>query len=295
MARIRSVKPTFCTSKAKSRLSIPARLFLVLLPTEADDKGRFVNSAKKLAGNLYPHDESVSGAHIKRWLKETVDHGQVCLYEIDGTAYGHVLNWAADQKPTNPTASRLPPCPLHELSGESPEKLTNDSGQTAEPVKNSSGSFQEKLRSDYGETHESLEKSSVPDLGGRSLELGDRSSSSSVSEEPRLRVVGDEDEEDFASILAKRWAEVRDDLGNPRRWKRTVVDDLRAAYASIAGAWTGTQAELADEVARCERKSPESLIAKPVDRHDCEHCERGWVDAEGGVVRCPNDDARRTG
>ena len=107
-----------------------------------------------------------------------------------------------------------------------------------------------------------------------------------------------DDEEDFARILAIRMASRRADIDNPRRWVKTVAADLRAAYATTAADWTGSQAELADHVERIESGTGGGP-GKRSGRPDCDECESQGVviDAEGLGHRCPscNDRELRAG
>ncbi len=124
MPRIRTIKPDFCTSPSTRRLSRDARLFFLLLLTEANDEGRLVASAKLLAGSLYPHDDDVSATRVNKWLAELEAQGVVALYEVEDVRYAYFVNWAKHQKISHPTASRLPRPP----SGENPEPFPNPAG-----------------------------------------------------------------------------------------------------------------------------------------------------------------------
>jgi hypothetical protein len=123
MARIRTIKPEFCTSTSTARLSRDARLFFLLLLTEADDRGRLVNSPKRLAGCLYPHDDDVTVVKIGRWLKEVVGEDMVRAYEVDGGRYLAVVTFTKHQRISHPTPSRLPRPPW-----EPPDKDPQNSG-----------------------------------------------------------------------------------------------------------------------------------------------------------------------
>lgn len=145
MARIRTIKPEFCSSADTGALSRDARLFFLQLLTEADDDGRMLWLARKLAGVLYPRDEMVGAADLNAWADECVKRGMLKIYEISGVQYLQVVNWSKHQKISHPTPSRLPACPLGD-SGKSPEEIRNNTGDAQEPPDNET----ESLRSDLG-------------------------------------------------------------------------------------------------------------------------------------------------
>lgn len=122
MARIRTIKPDFCSSADTGRLSRDARLFFLQLLPHVDDEGRTQWLPKRLAGMLYPRDDDVGGVDIARWVAECeevasddVDPrrrlGMVRRYEVDGDEYLAVVNFLSHQKVSAPTASRNPAPP----------------------------------------------------------------------------------------------------------------------------------------------------------------------------------------
>lgn len=121
MARIRTIKPEFCTSADSGALSRDARLFFLQLLTEADDEGRLAWIPRRLCGVLYPFDEDVSAAMLNGWATECCTRNMLQLYTADGATYAQVVNWTKHQKISHPTTSRLPAPP--EASGEIPEKF----------------------------------------------------------------------------------------------------------------------------------------------------------------------------
>lgn len=136
MARIRSIKPEFCTSQSVGRLSRPARLFFLELLTEADDEGRFIDAPKRLAGDLFPWDDDVGPADVEGWLDELVDEAIVVRYATESGRFGAFVNWSRHQQISHRSASRLPaPSDFatsdeveKSVSGEAPESLRKGSG-----------------------------------------------------------------------------------------------------------------------------------------------------------------------
>lgn len=130
MARIRSVKPSLFSSYTLAAVPIEARYLFVGLFCEADDAGRLVDSPKRLAGAVFPHDDKVTGAKVDRWLADLARVGCISRYEAEGGRYISVPQWEAHQRISHPSPSPLPP-----PSGETPEKLRNHSGGNREPLR----------------------------------------------------------------------------------------------------------------------------------------------------------------
>lgn len=128
MARIRSIKPDFCSSGDTAKLSRDARLFLLQLLTEADDEGRLIYSAKKLSGVLYPHDDDVTAPMVDGWVSECEARQMLQRYDVDGTKYLCITNFSKHQVINHKTASKLPAPPsLPEDSRSATVTLPEDS------------------------------------------------------------------------------------------------------------------------------------------------------------------------
>lgn len=123
MARIRTIKPEFARSASTAQLSRDARLLFLLLLPEVDDDGRMLGSAKLLDGLLYPSDDDVTAKKIERWLEECERAGMVTLYEVTGTRYLQITNFAKHQKVSHKRDSVLPPPPRRSAAGAPPETL----------------------------------------------------------------------------------------------------------------------------------------------------------------------------
>lgn len=139
MPRIRTVKPEFFTHPEVVPCSIPARLLLVSLFTQADDKGRLYDQPRKIGGLAFADTDRVK---VDRLLAELVERGRLCSYLADGKACFHVLNFLHHQTISKPSPSRIPPCPLHESSRNTPGVLPERSIPEVE-VEQGSGSGKE--------------------------------------------------------------------------------------------------------------------------------------------------------
>lgn len=128
MARIRTVKPDFWGSSKTAKVSRDARLLFLGLLNEADDEGRLLSSAKKIAGDLFPHDDDVEPNDVTVWLGELAAANFVQLYMVDGIGYCCVTGFGEHQRVSHPTPSKFPSPPRRTI----PEPLANDSGEPTE-------------------------------------------------------------------------------------------------------------------------------------------------------------------
>lgn len=118
MSRIRTIKPEFAQSETIAKLSIPARLFFILLWTICDDQGRTRAAPALLKGLLYPYD-SIPLETLREWTEELRSNGVILVYEIEDHHYIQVVNWFKHQKISHPSKPRLPAPPGY--SGDPPE------------------------------------------------------------------------------------------------------------------------------------------------------------------------------
>lgn len=109
MARIRSLKPSFWGNKKICRCTFEARLLAVGLISMQDDEGRFLASMPAIKGHVYPNDDGLPDAKVRRWLAELSTSGFVALYEVDGIRYGQVDK--KEQRISHPQPSAYPPPP----------------------------------------------------------------------------------------------------------------------------------------------------------------------------------------
>lgn len=108
MARIRSVKPGLFASYTLAQVPIEARYLYVGLWTEADDTGRLIDSPKRLAGAIFPHDTRVGERHVDGWLASLQDVGAIFRYVAKGGRYIAIPQWLEHQRISHPTPSQLP-------------------------------------------------------------------------------------------------------------------------------------------------------------------------------------------
>jgi len=139
MSRIRSVKPNLFGSYSLKSVSIQARYLFIGLFTEADDDGRLLDSPKRIAGSLFPHDEAVTAAKVNNWLEELAkargEDGWPCIvrYSTAGGKYISIPAWKLHQKISHALPSVLPEIPVALQ-----ESLTNESIAFLESLRNGS-------------------------------------------------------------------------------------------------------------------------------------------------------------
>lgn len=135
MARIRSIKPDIRRSLTVSSWPYVVRWTFAGLPGYCDDHGRGLDDIRLVKAELYPLDDDMTARKLDRHLDMIANTGSrppLCRYEVAGQRYFHLVNWSEHQRPSHPTPSRIPPCPLHEASGNAPEVVPNDSREVRE-------------------------------------------------------------------------------------------------------------------------------------------------------------------
>lgn len=114
MARIRSIRPEFCTSLDIAELSHGAQLHFVRLWTYADDDGRGVDDPRLIKGQIWPLDDAVDADQVDIWQSELATHGHIHRYVVDNRPYFEIVNFTIYQRPQKRKDSDLPPAPLQE-------------------------------------------------------------------------------------------------------------------------------------------------------------------------------------
>ena len=123
MARIRSVKPGLFGSYTLNGVCIEARYLFIGLFCEADDEGRMIDSPKRIAGAIFPHDERVTEKRVDTWLNDLQKIRCIYRYSVAHGRYIVLPKWSCHQKISHPLASTLP-----EPDGELLELFLKDSG-----------------------------------------------------------------------------------------------------------------------------------------------------------------------
>jgi hypothetical protein len=130
MSRIRSIHPGFFTDEDFVQVSAFARLLLLGLGTEADDKGTFPWKPVSLKMKLFPMDM----VDIQELLRELTDADAIRRYQVDGKEFGAIRNFRVHQRPKKPNDLHPMPDELRTYVGltyESSEPVGNRWGKTS--------------------------------------------------------------------------------------------------------------------------------------------------------------------
>lgn len=138
--RIRTVKPEMWQDEKVGDLSHGARLLLVGLVTMADDEGRLRGRPQAILGHVFPWDDDVTPAKIKRWIGDIERQGIVLTYEFEGKPYIAFRHWRRHQKINKATPSTLPLPPDPDVERDNAVKLRDDSRTTPVAVRDDVGS-----------------------------------------------------------------------------------------------------------------------------------------------------------
>lgn len=123
------MKPSLFESYNLAKVPIEARFLFIGLFTAADDDGQLVDSLKKIAGLIFPHDEKVTETKLDRWLNMLEEVGCILRYEANECRYIAIPEWLTHQRISNPTASTFPAPSVAAL-----EKFMSRTGKYDEPI-----------------------------------------------------------------------------------------------------------------------------------------------------------------
>jgi hypothetical protein len=98
MARIRSIHPGYFTDEDVVSVSMAARMLLLGLGVEADDKGVFPWKPSTIKMRVFPADL----IDVVPLLDELLDVGLIMRFESDGKSYGAIRNFRKHQRPKTP-------------------------------------------------------------------------------------------------------------------------------------------------------------------------------------------------
>ena len=117
MAHARIIRQNFFNHPLiASKYSIEERYFLIGLASVADDFGRFWYNADNIKSGIFPTDSKINADWINKCLQKITDDLILCIYEVDGTLYGHFpkwfnKGWFLKQRLDHPREYASPDCP----------------------------------------------------------------------------------------------------------------------------------------------------------------------------------------
>ena len=282
MARIRTVKPGFFTSRSIAALpDDTTRLAFIGLWGYVDDHGRGVDDARLVKAALFPLDDRQTVRRVEAILATLATHGKICRYEADGERFFEVCNWSDHQRVNRPTPSVIP--------GRNPH------GTLAEPSVSPHDSLMEDSRQEgKGRERKGREEGVSPD-GDRSLEEfwhtypprdGKRIGKSKAAE--RWAKLSDADRQAAiigAGHLAAAIA-AGGKFGPPdaERWLRDRKWADWQEPARVNGVNGHARPSPLDAAGVAARALMERNALPP-----CPACDStGWCDTEAGVAPCPS-------
>ena len=106
MARIRTIKPEFWTSKQITECSLNARLLFIGLWNFCDDAGRHPLKLDEIKTNIFP-DDDIDSVTVQGMCNELSVNGLITGYVVDGQEYLQVADWH-HQKINRPQEPRFP-------------------------------------------------------------------------------------------------------------------------------------------------------------------------------------------
>lgn len=169
MARIRTIKPEFCTSEKLADVSRDARLLFILLWPFCDDGGVHPDRPRTIKMQCFPGDE-VSAEVVDGWLAELARVGVIYRYVVDGERLLHVVGWKEHQKIERPTKKWPGPAeatdrPRLEVVAGGSEKVSGEGG-----VAPSGGENSTRDRRGIGEGSASARRGLTPGREGKGKE-----------------------------------------------------------------------------------------------------------------------------
>jgi hypothetical protein len=130
MARNRMIKATFWSSKTLMRVSREARLFFIGLWNFADDYGVLDDSNRKILGEVFPYDETVTEKEIAKWKEELLREKLLIKSSYHGRDYLIIRSWEEHQKVAHPGKETIPARDLQEIlvraSGEAQPQIERE-------------------------------------------------------------------------------------------------------------------------------------------------------------------------
>ena len=98
MARNRMIKPEFWASETLMRVSRDSRLLFIGLWNFCDDYGFCMGSNRRVLGDVFPVDESVTEANVKKWVSELIGVNVVIPLEYKGKKLLFIKSWGEHQR-----------------------------------------------------------------------------------------------------------------------------------------------------------------------------------------------------
>lgn len=142
------LSPEFFTSGPVNNLPIAAMVTFAGLWTYFDDYGRGEDDPALVKAVVWPRRRTQTVARVAADLDEIASQELICRYQVAGVRLIHSPSWPEHQRISHPTASKLPPCKIHEPDqwaiylrqrGDGRDRFRNHSGAIPEELGSGSG------------------------------------------------------------------------------------------------------------------------------------------------------------
>ena len=156
MARKRMIDPGIWSSEDFSKLTSFSKLVFIGLFSLADDEGRGKANPSYLKSMLFPYEEGIRSADIKKTLQEIASTMSVIFYTHDEKEYYALKSWGKFQTINRPSPSDVPDPPSDSLSvhGGLTEDSVSAHGGLSEDSVNAHGGLMPKRKEEEKEKEE---------------------------------------------------------------------------------------------------------------------------------------------
>lgn len=169
MARKRMIDPGIWSSEDFSKLSSFSKLIFIGLFSLADDEGRGKANPSYLKSMLFPYEEGIRSADIKKTLQEIASTMSVIFYTHDEKEYYALKSWEKFQTINRPSPSDVPDPPSDSLNvhGGLTEDSVSAHGGLSEDSVNAHGGLMPKRKEEEKEKEE--EEKGKEEARGRAI------------------------------------------------------------------------------------------------------------------------------
>lgn len=169
MARKRMIDPGIWSSEDFSKLSSFSKLIFIGLFSLADDEGRGKANPSYLKSMLFPYEEGIRSADIKKTLQEIASTMSVIFYTHDEKEYYALKSWGKFQTINRPSPSDVPDPPSDSLNvhGGLTEDSVSAHGGLSEDSVNAHGGLMPKRKEEEKEKEE--EEKGKEEARGRAI------------------------------------------------------------------------------------------------------------------------------
>ena len=174
MARKRMIDPGIWSSEDFSKLSSFSKLIFIGLFSLADDEGRGKANPSYLKSMLFPYEEGIRSADIKKTLQEIASTMSVIFYTHDEKEYYALKSWEKFQTINRPSPSDVPDPPSDSLNvhGGLTEDSVSAHGGLSEDSVNAHGGLIPKRKEEEKEKEE--EEKGKEEARGRAIRSEER-------------------------------------------------------------------------------------------------------------------------